>query len=256
MNHNKNCERLIDYYNGQLKDKDKQAFEKHLAECPDCQAELAEWEILNAEMVKDIEQISPPSDMEDRILTNIFAEDTSINTSDHLSDEKFTKNANIKTKNKSHKSSSFYKIMVLPLAAALLLSVIGNVYLWASQQQPEPLSEALLQDDEAINLTPTSDTLDMDAKMAMHETNGTQTVMIEGENFTPLNEGEVYQVWLMENEQPYRAGTFVPNEHGDGYTVFTLEDTENVDWDAAAITVEPSPQNQTPEGDILMLAEF
>lgn len=263
MSNDKHCDLLIDYYNGHLDAQQKEEFEKHLAGCSDCQEELAEWENLNAELVQDLEQVEPPADMEKRILTNIFDADTTTKKAETTSDEKFndkneklTKSSYIKTNNKRPKPNGFYKKLLIPLAAALLLSVIGNVYLWSSQQESQSLSEALLNEGEAIDLAPTSETLNMDAKMAMHENNGSQTVVLEAQNFTNLKKGEVYQVWLMKDEQPYRAGTLVPNESGEGYTVFTLDDAENVDWDAVAITVEPSPQNQAPQGDILMSAEF
>lgn len=256
MSNDKHCDLLIDYYNGHLDAQQKAEFEKHLAGCSDCQEELAEWENLNAELVQDLEQVEPPADMEKRILTNIF-------DADAKADETQTTKTGNHTDNKDHqpvkndkRPNGFYKKLLIPLAAALLLSVIGNVYLWSSQQESQSLSEALLNEGEAIDLAPTSETLNMDAKMAMHENNGSQTVVLEAQNFTNLNEGEVYQVWLMKDEQPYRAGTLVPNESGEGYTVFTLDDAENVDWDAVAITVEPSPQNQAPQGDILMSAEF
>lgn len=240
---------LIDYYNGHLNAQERKDFEAHLAECPDCREELAEWEALNADFAENLEQLEPPADMEKRILTNILGEDGA-------TDENRTANKNPQPDKNAKRPNALYRKLMLPLAAALLLSVIGNIYLWTAQQESETLSEALLNEGESIDLAPTSDTVNMDAKMAMHETDGGQTVVLEASNFTNLNEDEVYQVWLLKDEQPYRAGTLVPNENGEGYTVFTLDDAENVDFDAVAITVEPSPHNQAPQGDILMSAEF
>ena len=248
-NHSKKCEQLIDYYNGQLNQTDCEAFEKHLAECPDCQQELAELEALNADLVHGLEQVEPPEDMESRILTNIFDSDTENN-------EKQTKNDDVKPDKKRNGTSNIYKKMMLPLAAALFLSVIGNVYLWSSQETSDSLSQVLVNEEEAVTLQPSAETQNMDAQMAMHEEGGQQTLVLEANNFTNLNEGEVYQVWLMEDEQPYRAGTFVPNENGNGYIVFTLDESADIDWDMVAITIEGSPHNDTPQGDIVMSSEF
>ncbi|WP_017548210.1 anti-sigma factor [Salinicoccus carnicancri] len=250
MNDSRHCDRLIDYYNGHLDQKEEAEFEKHLEECPDCQAELAEWEALNAELARNTEQLDPPDGMEDRILGNIFAEDTK--QEQNPVDDRDT----ARYKNEKRTKTGFYKKLLIPLAAALLLSVIGNIYLWNAQQQTESLSQALLEDGETINLAPTSEAEGMNAKIAMHETNGSQTLVLQAQNFTDLNEGEVYQVWLLKDEQPYRAGTLVPNDSGEGYTVFTLDDAQDVDWDTVAITVEASPQNQAPQGDIVMSADF
>lgn len=267
MNNSKHCDLLIDYYNGHLDAQQKEEFEKHLDGCPDCRQELAEWEALNADLVQNLEQVEPPADMEKRILTNVFAEDASVNETetnkiepakdeDFTNNEKTAKNMEEKTNYKRPNPNSFYKKLMIPLAAALLLSVIGNVYFWNAQQQSESLSEALLEDGQTVSLSPSSEAQDMNAKIALHENNGSQTLVLEAQNFNTLDEGEVYQVWLMKDEQPFRAGTLVPNENGEGYTVFTLDDAEDVNWDTVAITVEPSPQNQAPQGDIVMSADF
>lgn len=249
MNDNRYCDLLIDYYNGHLNAQEKQDFEKHLAECPDCQEELAEWEALNADLARNLEQIEPPADMEKRILTHIFNSDAS-------EDEEKTTPADLKTKDEQKRPNAIYKKLMIPLAAALLLSVIGNVYQWNSEQDSETLSESLIDEGRAISLAPTSETADMDARMAMYESDGDQTVVLEARNFTDLNEGEVYQLWLLRGDEPYRAGTMVPNNNGEGYVVFTMDDGEDLNFDAVAITVENSPHNTTPQGDILMSADF
>lgn len=256
MNNTKPCDRLIDYYNGHLNEEEKQAFEDHLTGCPDCQKELAEWDAMHAELVHGFEQVEPPADMEKRILTSIFNEDAP-------SDENRTTKSETRTDNKDHqqdKSSrrpnGFYKKLMIPLAAALLLSVIGNIYLWNTQQESQTISQALLGDEQTVDLAPVSETLDMDAKMALHENNGSRTLVLEAHNFTNLDEGEVYQVWLMNDEKPYRAGTMVPNENGEGYIVFTLDESEDINWDQIAITIEPSPHNEVPQGDIVMSGDF
>lgn len=262
MNNDAHHTLLFDYYNGHLEKEEEQAFEEHLAGCPECQEELAELKELNAELAEHFEQVDPPAGMQERILTNIFEagpeepeSETASNEADKDNNES-VRNDDQKTHHRPKRSHGFYKKLLIPIAAALLLSVIGNVYLWTSQQASQPLNEALFNEGKAIDLDPASDTLEMDAKMAMHESNGSQTVVLKAQNFTNLNEGEVYQVWLLKGDQPYRAGTMVPNEKGEGYAVFTLDDNENTDWDAVAVTVEPSPQNETPQGDILMSAEF
>lgn len=243
MNRQDMHEKLIDYYNGHLEGQEKEEFEKHLAECPDCREELDEWEALNAELVHGLESVEPPSDMKDRVLTTIFDEE---------SEESQPTEAPAKSKPKP----SIYKKWMIPLAAALLLSLIGNIYLWMNQQETGSLSESLMVESETMTLSPASESLEMNARMSMREDNGQQTLVMQAENFTNLEEGAVYQVWLLEGEEPYRAGTFVPNEDGEGYVVFTMDDSEDIDWDMVAITMEPSPQNQAPEGDILMSGEF
>ncbi|MCG1008515.1 anti-sigma factor [Salinicoccus sp. ID82-1] len=241
MNHNEAYDLLIDYYNDQLAPEEKAAFEQHLKTCEACQEELAEWEALNAELIDTIPLVDPPEGMKDRVLGNVFFEEAT---------EQKQKVQPIK---KGHRS---FKIPFIAAAAALLLSVLGNVYMLAGREETADLAEVLLQEESAISLSPTSETLDMDAKVALHEGEDGQTLVLEASNFTNLNEDEVYQVWLMKEGNPYRAGTLVPNEEGQGYVVFNMDENTEIDWDTVAITVEPSPHNQLPEGDIVMSAEL
>lgn len=248
MSKNIKCERLMDYYNGHLNDVEKYAFEKHLRECPECRDEIQMLEELNADLVNGIEMIEPPAEMKNRILGSIFDEDDKQDNTLH------GKNDNKKL-NKVKKERN-YKLWIMPLAALLLLSVIGNIYLYNLQPDSASISQSLFDDSEATPLSPASNDLNMDAKMAMHSDENGQTLVLEAHNFTNHQAGDVYQVWLLKDNNPYRAGTLVPNEHGEGYVVFSLEDAESINWDAVAITLEQSPHSPVPEGDILMSAEF
>ncbi|MFC3419905.1 anti-sigma factor domain-containing protein [Salinicoccus hispanicus] len=241
MNHKEACDLLIDYYNDQLEPEEKEAFRQHLKTCDSCQEELAEWEALNAELIEAIPLVDPPEGMKNRVLGNVFSEETP------QSDQK------VQPMKKKQRS---FRVPFMAVAAALLLSVIGNVYMLAGREETRDLAQVLLEEESAISLSPASETLDMDAKVAMHESEEGQTLVLEATNFTNLNEDEVYQVWLLREGEPYRAGTLVPNEEGQGYVVFNLDEETEIDWDMVAITVEPSPHNQLPEGDIVMSAEF
>lgn len=61
-------------------------------------------------------------------------------------------------------------------------------------------------------------------------------------------------MWILKGEKPYRAGTFVSSKDS-GMVVFDLSDIELDKQDKIAITLEPSPNNQAPEGDIIMASE-
>lgn len=246
MNENIKCEQLMDYYNGHLNEVEKHAFEKHLRECPECQNELAMLEELNADIVHGIEMAEPPAEMKNRILGNIFDEDVKQN-SQHQSNEQAVN---------TRKTERNYKKWMLPLAAALFLSILGNIYLYNAEPDSETVSQSLFNESQTTPLAPASAELNMDARMAMHNDENGQTLLLEAHNFTNHQAGDVYQIWLLKDDNPYRAGTLVPNEHGEGYVVFSLEDAENIDWDAVAITLEQSPHSPAPKGDILMSAEF
>lgn len=246
MNQNLKCEQLMDYYNGHLNDVEKHTFEKHLKECPECQNELAMLEELNSDIVHGIEMVEPPTEMKNRILGNIFDEDVKQNSQSQSNNQAVDK----------IKKERNYKKWMLPLAAALFLSILGNIYLYNAEPDSVSISQALFDESVTTALAPASDQVNMDAKMAMHSDENGETLVLEAHNFTNHQVGDVYQVWLIDEDTPYRAGTLVPNDHGDGFLVFNLENLEDVNWDAVAITLEQSPHNTTPEGNVLMSAEF
>src|SRR5690625_2700286 len=206
MNKNSQCEQLIDYYNGHLNDAEKHEFEKHLNECPQCQEELAEFETRNANLIHGIEMDERPAGMSNRMLEHIFAEDDKQSSLNESTAKKQPISKNKKDRN--------YKIWILPLAAALLLSVLGNIYLYSTQPESNTVSQSLFDDSQTMPLNPASEELNMDARMAMHSDDNGQTLLLEAHNFTNHNAGDVYQIWLINDDKPYRAGTLVPNDQG------------------------------------------
>lgn len=248
MKQNLKCEQLMDYYNDHLNDVEKHAFEKHLKECPECQNELAMFEELNADIVHGIDMVDPPAEMKNRILGNIFEKEDKQKNNHQANDAQQHTDKRNTEKN--------YKKWLIPLAAALFLSILGNIYLYNAEPESETVSQSLFNESETTLLAPASEELNMDARMAMHSDENGQTLVLEANNFTNYQDGDVYQIWLINDEKPFRAGTLVPNEQGEGFVVFSLENAEDTNWDAVAITLEQSPHSPAPEGDILMSAEF
>lgn len=68
------------YAAGQLSPAEATELEKHLEECPDCQAELIFWQNLAGEIQTENTKISAPADLADRVLKQIHSEDTQLKT--------------------------------------------------------------------------------------------------------------------------------------------------------------------------------
>ncbi|MFU1787613.1 anti-sigma factor [Mammaliicoccus sciuri] len=79
-------------------------------------------------------------------------------------------------------------------------------------------------------------------------------LVVQAQNLQETKGNEAYQVWILKGEKPYRAGTFVSSKNS-GIVIFDLSDIELDKQDKIAITLEPSPNNQAPEGDIIMAGE-
>lgn len=244
-----NCERLLDYLNGQLANEESAEFEKHLATCPSCQEELKELQQVMEDLPYASEAVTPPAGMKDRVLDHIFAE------------KHGTESNSVKTviPQSTDTSKRLKRRIVMPvLAAALAASLLGNIYLVMNEKET---TEDDIPEERAIDLDETRKAVDLAASEG-YEAQGSAAIVGQGErgeliiqaaNLEALEGEEAYQVWLLKDGVPSRAGTFLPDTEGKGAVSFSL-DGELQDWDTVAITKEPTPESETPQGDILLSA--
>lgn len=233
------CDHLLDYYNGHLSELEKAQFEKHLKSCPQCQEELHELEQLMDYMPFASDVVEPPKDLEDRVMAGILGE------------EKRTSIVEPPSKKKK-------KTWFLPsVAAALFLSLIGNVYLFSQlEDQDEAVEQATIdQVVQYVDLAAVNGSAKGTASIIKQ---GTQTSMVvQASELQELSNEQVYQVWLIKDDKPERAGTFVTSKDGKGSVVFKFnEEFTKKDWDTVAITLEPDANSQLPQGNIVLASEI
>jgi hypothetical protein len=230
------CDHLLDYYNQHLNKSDKEAFEKHLESCSDCQEALNELQQLDEFLPYASEPIDPPEGLEDRVFASIDG----------------TSNLTPFRREKTRKR------WILPsIAAVLALSLLGNAYLFTQIQQEEEIVEQATIDQvtEFVELAAVKGNAKGTASIIKQ---GEQSsLVVQASQLQDLSRDEVYQVWLIKDEKPQRAGTFVTGEDGKGSVVFKLnEEFAKEDWDTVAITLEPDAKSQLPQGDIVLASEI
>ncbi|PKR78160.1 hypothetical protein CEY16_06995 [Halalkalibacillus sediminis] len=259
------CNWLIDYFNGELSIEEQKQFEEHLKNCSECQQELAELNALHEDLPFASEPVDPPEGMKDRVLANVFAagEEESTNEKETVEDRTSNETDQRVTSINEHeprrkvqkKQGLFYT-----LAAVLFLSIAGNVYFLMEMSDtaegPSPGEETENQTDRLVQSVTLGATEVMDAngQASILENENGRTLLVQADNLEAVSGDQAYQVWLLEGEQPYRAGTFVPGEDGSGAVSFDLDQLEGVNWDTVAITLEPTPNSELPQGDILLAA--
>ncbi|MGB5945865.1 anti-sigma factor [Paenisporosarcina sp.] len=243
------CNQLVDYFNEQLSEVEKHAFEKHLETCEECALELAEWQSLTDDLPYVSASINPPEGMKERILSNVFEEEVTKEVTPVTPNVKNDKVTPIK-KNRSFK-------WLPTVAAALMLSVGANIFLASivKNQQDDLVaqSEAVDQLLAFVNLSPVEGNATGTASIVKH---GDETrVVVQASSLPALSNDEVYQVWLIDEDGPVRAGTF-KSESQDGAVVFTLPEGSKQDWTQVAVSHEPNAESKTPLGNVLMASEF
>lgn len=247
------CDQTIDYFNGQLTEEEKVVFEQHLATCADCQQELAEWQMLAEDLPYLSESMEPPVGMKERVLSSIIGDAPAKESTTPA--EKTPQSSPVLPYEKPSKRRSASRWLPL-VAAALVLSLAGNAYLgWMVQDQQQAIetqSETVDQLVALVNLQPLQGDSTGTASIVR---NGDEIrVVVQASSLPELANEEVYQVWLIDNEDesgPDRAGTFT-STGTDGAVVYTLPAGEDFSWDQIAVSHEPNKDSETPLGDVLM----
>lgn len=254
---NQMCDKLFDYFNETMTADEKRQFEAHLESCPECYAELQELTALTDDLPYLSEPIEPPKEMKQRILGNVLnaepvkrdLEPVPLNEkTPGKSEEKVVPITSEKRPNK----------FILPSVAALLfVSLLGNGY-FLTQKTDEPQKEIVLDDlKKQVALAPVDEQMnDVTAMASLMKIDSREMVVLQAEQLKQLNDGEVYQIWLIENKKPVAAGSFVPDSSGDGAVMYEMNSEDEVNWDTIAITIEPKAGNEAPEGDVILASQL
>ncbi|WP_163528295.1 anti-sigma factor [Halobacillus ihumii] len=265
------CEKVIDYFNNQLTENEQNEFEKHLETCGECREELAELRALTEDLAFASEPVNPPEGMKDRVLGAVFAEesnDTNEEESDYSEDHH--NSSVVAFEPKKDKDTSEHEELsqknkkpwlMRGLAAALILSIAGNLYAVMNEQesatQPEPDKDPTISTDEITTKVQLQGETDARATASLIQQEDGNLLTLQADALEQLEGEEVYQVWLIEGKKPYRAGTFVANENGEGAVAYAMEQLpEGTNWDAVAISREPDATSQTPQGKVILQAEL
>lgn len=237
---NEQCNMLIDYFNRTLTDEEMTLFEQHLIECPACAEELAEWEMLTEDLPFSSDEIEVPSDLKARIFEQI--------------DE-------VPVKEDSPKVVQEKAVVVQPkkrfnfalpaLAAALLVSLISNIYLVNESNKAPEVAQSDIQFIGKTVLASEPGAEDASAVAMLLSDQGEDILIVDAEGMPALPEGELYQVWVIEGDVPYPAGVIELTDKGEGSVNHRLTDLDG-DWDTIAITVETKPNLPLPEGSVVM----
>ncbi|WP_064094230.1 anti-sigma factor [Rossellomorea aquimaris] len=239
------CDQLLDYFNGHLSQVEKAAFEKHLATCSSCQEELIEYQQLADYLPYATNPIEPPKGLEERVFSHIFKEENPT----HIDIQREPRSSRQKR----------MKWIFPSVAAIFALSLIGNIYLYneINNEVKPPTTEQATIDKvlKSVNLAAVEGEATGTASLIQH---GEQTSMvIQASQLKSLSNNEVYQVWLIKDDKPERAGTFISTKDGKGSVVYSIsENLTEKDWDTVAITLEPDANSQTPKGSIVLASEL
>lgn len=232
---NESCHMLIDYFNRTLTEDEMIQFENHLIECPSCQEELMEWEMLTEYLPYESEAIEVPTDLKARIFASL----------PDIPEQEKVEPTPIKEKSRRRMG-----LVTSVLAAGLFASLVANAFLFSETQKEPEIAQSEIQLIGQSILAPQEGT--SASAVAMLIADGNQNILLlDAKDLPTLSKDELYQVWVIEGDQPYPAGIVQPNETGTGTVSHPLTDLSGT-WDTVAITVEKEPNLSAPEGQIIL----
>ncbi|GAA0614645.1 hypothetical protein GCM10009001_34900 [Virgibacillus siamensis] len=246
----KHCDQLIDYFNKQLTPEQEKEYEAHLAECADCQEELTELQQLTNELPYSSEPVEPPAGMKQRVLSNVLNEAKPV--------EKARENITPLPSKRKTLPPNRNKWLKPAMVALLTVSLVGNgaaaVYISTqnNEQEPEPDNTINLENVQAMMALQPSEGFNGQATAMMVNQNDGLNLILQANDLPQLEGKETYQVWVLDEGKPYRAGNFAPDHDGSGSVFHVIDYQGEHNWDTIAITKEPDAHSQKPHGDILM----
>jgi anti-sigma-K factor RskA len=223
-----------------LPDDEYRRFTSHLESCPDCQREIADLQTAADSLPLAVEQIPPPPELKDRIMSVVRAEAELLQAAGARADE--PAGTPVREPKKRWWKRSLPSLRPLPaigLATAVLaVGVLAGALITSGGENTQTVPAKV-----TLASAPTAQ-----ASLAVRGDDGRLSVS----NFPAAGGDRVYQVWLVRGAgKPTSAGLFrVPS---DGRATFAIpESMKGVDQ--VMVSVEPGGGSDQPTSQPIVAA--
>lgn len=224
------------------------ALRAHLATCAGCQAELRELQQSVGALPLAVVPIEPPAALRDRIEAAVLAEPrgapTPIPTLTPTPVRPPLSMAEPAAPVVNRPASFWTSARPWAAAAAILLLLTAGLLIWNLRLQQQinaigtPVTIALAPTDAAPG-----------ASGEVRYDPNAQLFLVDVRDLPPLPEGDVYQLWLIDESGAVPAGVF--DESTDEHAVVA----DRSQYQAIAVTAEPGPLGSpAPTSDVLIQA--
>jgi anti-sigma-K factor RskA len=219
------------YLLGALDERERSAFETHLADCDRCQAELRWLQPAVDVLPASVEQLEPPAELRNRILGAIEAEGgpATAQRDHHRARQPFW----------SRLSS---RAALTGVAAVVALAIgIASGYALSGGSDNSPTVAT------TIPVEPTAPSIRAAADIVHHD----DTYTLDVSHMPDLRPGDVYQVWMREGKELQPSILFVTSRDGTAQIVLPKQTGAA---DEMLVTREPSGGSQEPTSAPLVSA--
>lgn len=219
-----------------LDDHERELFERHLAECADCRAEVDSLREAAATLTS-AEPVPPPQSVRDALLAGITTVRPLPPEVPHLED--------VREARRTRRLPAF-----LAAAAAVVAAVgVGAAVTqpWEPDDRPPTAAERVIEADDARRVS-----LELDGATATlyHSAELGQAAIVT-DDMPPPPEGKVYELWLQRDGEMVPAGLMPVREDQE-----LLLEGDASDATAAGITIEPAGGSSRPTSPPIALFEL
>lgn len=239
------CDGLLEYLTGEGSEIHRKKFERHLESCSSCKEEATTWHEVLGRLEEDVKLVDPPADLKEAVLRPLFQE---------LESEANPIQYKARPNGVARKFIGVAVLLIVFMAGWLLrdiqiISIQGETAS-ASPSKIEALYHlAADKDSGRFNESPRAYGV---ACLVRSEGNEQLVVYIFGS--PPTQNGEAYQVWLLNKGQRSSAGTFTVGTSGIG--IMTLATTDGVpEFESVGVTLEKNEFSSTPKGPRMFISE-
>ncbi len=224
-----------------LDDLERAAFDRHLAGCEDCRAEVASLQEA-ASLLAETTSVEPPPALRDRVLAGI----TTVRPLPPITPEPTVETG---TRTRSRR----FRVATLVAAAAVIAAVGADAAIWHpwSDDSSQTVSDAsaVLGASDAQS---TSLDFDGGASATVTHSDSVGKAVIETHKMPPPPDGMVYQLWLQQPVSGMVSAGVMPIKADQ--TVVLTGDAATAK--AAGITIEPEGGSDHPTSEPIALFDF
>lgn len=242
-------ENLAAYALGALDADEIPILEAHLAGCQDCQAELADYMSVTEGLLQSIPPQTPPPGLRRDLIARLPSS---------------RPRASKPFPNFFERFSLWQAVSTVALLVLLGLNVFSSLQIRELQQRQAELAEHLAEDQTAIAMLSYPSTQALPVVADIENVAGSMLVDKEKRiavlvtwNLPEVQEGQTYQIWLVDSEGKRTSGGLFKPVEGQRYTTTTVWSPDPFEqYEGIGVTVEPEGGSEAPTGSRVLSVDL
>ncbi len=224
---------IPDYALGLLDEADKASAAEHLKGCASCQAELADYQAVLAQLPLAVPGIEPPAHLKQQILAQIQP------AAVHETPVRLAWWQELRNMFQRRAPAWAFVGLALVVFLGVLNLVLWNQVKSLTQTAQEPVMQV-------VRLASTDIAPEASGLLVISKNGRYGTLVVD--NLPDLDENQQYQLWLIRDGERSSGGVF--SVSGSGYGVMEIDAPDPLSsYPAFGVTIEPAGGSPGPTGD-------